>query len=406
MYNLSGDNPLIRNLLRRLRFNNLRFNNLRFNNLRFKWQLLTRGVPFYQDLTNRLYDVYLNHHRIIHWRDGYPVYSLSTPAFFSPPMANFISRNFYGILQGRKTPNMMSFAITDRCDLDCPQCSFATVQDQENKKQPLSYDECCRVIREAQDMGVSVINLTGGEPMVFEGLEDLIRTVDKTVSTVILFTYGGGLERRAAGLKKAGLDGLYVSIDGPDAKTHDQLRGTDGIFEQAMRGVRAAQRAGLTVGFSVCAWPDSLQTGTLPRIIDLGRAMKVHEILVFAAAPSGKLKDNRELDETDWIDEIITYSERYRFDDRYPGLLIYPYNASYRSVGCSGGSRWFYVTPYGEITPCDFNHFVAGNVRDKPLHLIWDELSNLPPYQRTAWTGCKLRDPNYRSGPFSEYVRP
>ena len=373
--------------------------------LRFQWKLLSGGLPFYQQLLDRMYDIYLNHHRIIHWRDGYPVFSLSSPALFSPPMANFIARNFYGILQNRKLPNMMSFAITDQCDLTCPQCSFATVQDEENKT-PLSFEECCQVIRGAQDMGVSVINLTGGEPMAFEKLDDLIRSIDKNISTVTMFTNGHQLEERAGDLKRAGLDGIYVSIDAPTAGAHDELRGAEGIFDQAVKGVQAAKKAGLTVGFSVCAFPDSMKTKTLPGIIELGRSLKVHEITVFCAAPSGKLKDARELDETDWIDEIISHSKRYSDDDRYPGVLIYPYNASWRSIGCSGGSRWFSVTPYGEIMPCDFNHYIAGTIREKPLHLIWDELSSIPPNQKTAWTGCKLRDANYRNGPWSEYVKP
>jgi hypothetical protein len=56
--------------------------------------------------------------------------------------------------------------------------------------------------------------------------------------------------------------------------------------------------------------------------------------------------------------------------------------------------------------PCDFNHYIAGTIREKPLHLIWDELSSIPPNQKTAWTGCKLRDADYRNGPWSEYVKP
>ncbi|WP_199313513.1 hypothetical protein [Leptolyngbya sp. FACHB-671] len=47
------------------------------------------------DFVEVLYRIYLNHNKVIHFRNGYPVYSLSTPALFSKPAANFIARALY-----------------------------------------------------------------------------------------------------------------------------------------------------------------------------------------------------------------------------------------------------------------------------------------------------------------------
>ena len=60
--------------------------------LRLKWATMTKGLGYSTNLTEQIYDRYLNHHKIIHFRDGFPVYSLSSPALFSKPMANFLSR--------------------------------------------------------------------------------------------------------------------------------------------------------------------------------------------------------------------------------------------------------------------------------------------------------------------------
>ena len=60
--------------------------------LRLRWFLATRSLNYGVDFVDILYRVYLNHNKIVHFRDGQPVYSLMTPALFSKPAANFVSR--------------------------------------------------------------------------------------------------------------------------------------------------------------------------------------------------------------------------------------------------------------------------------------------------------------------------
>ena len=88
-------------------------------NLRLKWFLATSALDYSADFVNILYRIYLNHNKIIHFRNGYPVYSLSTPALFSKPAANFISRILYRSIQNKNLPNMMSFAVNDICNATC-----------------------------------------------------------------------------------------------------------------------------------------------------------------------------------------------------------------------------------------------------------------------------------------------
>lgn len=75
--------------------------------LRFQWCLATRSVGYGSDLIDIIYRVYLNHSKVIHYRNGLPVYSLTTPALFSKPMANFLARALYRNLQNRNLPNLM-----------------------------------------------------------------------------------------------------------------------------------------------------------------------------------------------------------------------------------------------------------------------------------------------------------
>ena len=95
-----------------------------WHKLRLKWFLATKALSFSSAFTERLYKIYLNHSKVIHFRDGHPVFSLSTPALYSKPAANMMARTLYRGIQNKNMPNLMSFAVTDVCNAHCGHCSF------------------------------------------------------------------------------------------------------------------------------------------------------------------------------------------------------------------------------------------------------------------------------------------
>src|SRR5690606_1218518 len=126
---------------------------------------LNAGVDF----VDIAYRTYLNHNKIIHFRDGRPVYSLMTPALFSQPAANFLSRALYRTIQNRNLPNLMSLAVNDVCNAGCQHCSFFTAVEEAGRS-VLTLPQISQAIADAQDLGVSVINLVGGEPLMRDDL--------------------------------------------------------------------------------------------------------------------------------------------------------------------------------------------------------------------------------------------
>lgn len=120
--------------------------------LRWKWFLAKRGMGFQEDYLERVYQIYLNHNKVIHYRDGHPVRSLTTPAVLSKASANFMARALYGTIQNRSLPNMLSFAINDVCNAFCQHCSF--FEGVEEKGRPvLTTEQAQTLIRDAQDWG-------------------------------------------------------------------------------------------------------------------------------------------------------------------------------------------------------------------------------------------------------------
>ncbi len=366
------------------------------SNIRLKWFLATRALDYSADFVKILYQIYLNHNKIIHYRNGYPVYSLSTPALFSKPASNFIARALYRSIQNKNLPNLMSFAVNDICNVTCEHCSFFTGVEEKGKN-ILTLEQAKKLIQDAQDLGVSVINFVGGEPLLRKDLPEIIRSVNKDFSTTVLFTNGWHLEKRAAELKKAGLDSIYISIDAATSEKHDQFRNQPGLFDRAMRGIQTAKKLGFSVGISTTMTPESYRDGELNKIVKLGKNIGIHEILVFEALPTGRYKERQDLvDNNNWVEDMIQSGRKYNQNPSYPGVVFFSYFTSHRSVGCSCGTSYFYVSPYGDIMSCDFNHAKFGSILEEPLWRIWERLSTLPEFCQAKWGGCKIKDSEFR----------
>lgn len=364
--------------------------------LRLRWFLATRSLSYGVDFVDILYRIYLNHNKIIHFRDGRPVYSLTTPALFSKPAANFISRALYRTIQNRNLPNMISFAVNDVCNATCEHCSFFTAVE-EKGRDVFTLQQASKLIADVQDLGVSVITFVGGEPLMRDDLPNIIESVDKDRSTTALFTNGWALEQRAAVLRKAGLDSVFVSIDAAKPERHDEFRHKPGLFDRAIRGIRKAKKLGFSTGFSTTITPEAWRDGELAGIVELAKDVGVHEVFVFDAMPTGRYKGRTDIvDDNRWVEDMIDSARPYNRDSRYPGVTFFGYMTSYRSVGCSCGTSYFYLSPYGDVMSCDFNHAKFGNALEEPLWRIWDRLSTLPEFCQAKWGGCKIKDSEFR----------
>jgi radical SAM protein with 4Fe4S-binding SPASM domain len=71
--------------------------------------------------------------------------------------------------------------------------------------------------------------------------------------------------------------------------------------------------------------------------------------------------------------------------------------SSHCSVGCSCGTSYFYLSPYGDVMSCDFNHAKFGNALEEPLWKIWERLSTDPEFCSAKWGGCKVKDGQART---------
>ena len=122
-------------------------------------------------------------------------------------------------------------SVTDRCNFRCPYCMPVQVYGERYKFLPkseiLSFEEIARVVRLFVDLGVNKVRLTGGEPLVRQGLEKLIAMLSDIpgVDDLTLTTNGYLLAKQASTLKEAGLQRITVSLDSLDEEVFKQMNG-------------------------------------------------------------------------------------------------------------------------------------------------------------------------------------
>jgi cyclic pyranopterin phosphate synthase len=138
-------------------------------------------------------------------------------------------------------------SLTDRCNLRCTYCMPAEGLDWMPGEQVLTDDELIRLMRIAVEMlGVTDIRLTGGEPLLRPGLEDLVAQITALSPRprLSMTTNGIGLARRAAGLAEAGLNRINVSLDTIDPELFKTITRRDRL-SHVIAGLAAARDAGM-----------------------------------------------------------------------------------------------------------------------------------------------------------------
>jgi len=149
-------------------------------------------------------------------------------------------------------------SVTDRCDFRCTYC-MAEDMTFVPRKELLALEEIDRLASAFIARGVRKVRLTGGEPLVRRNIlwliEALSRHLGDGLEELTLTTNGSQLYRFADALADLGIKRINVSLDTLDAAKFRVLTRW-GDFDQVMRGIDAADRAGLKIKINTVALRD------------------------------------------------------------------------------------------------------------------------------------------------------
>ena len=147
---------------------------------------------------------------------------------------------------GRETTGVR-ISLTDRCNFDCVYCHNEGLGDTRGPMEPaddeMSTDDVVRFLEVAAEFDIEKAKFTGGEPMLRDDLEEIVRRTPEGIETS-LTTNGTFLPERAEALVDAGLKRVNVSQDALSPEAFQEVTKST-AYDEVMEGIDAALAAGL-----------------------------------------------------------------------------------------------------------------------------------------------------------------
>ena len=288
-------------------------------------------------------------------------------------------------------PYTLVAELTYRCPLRCPYCSNPL--DWARRRNELDTDTWLRTLREAEELGVVQVNLTGGEPLLREDLEALVEAARKLDLYTNLITSGIPLAReRLTRLRAAGLDNVQVSVQDVAAENSDRIAGL-ASFDKKLEVARWVKELGMPLTLNIVLHRDNLDR--VAAMVELAERMSADRLELANTQYLGWALTNRRalLPTREQLERAraVAAAARQRLLGRMEVLFVTPdYYGKYPKSCMDGwGRRFMVISPEGHVLPCHVAHTLPGltfeSVRDRPLAAIWSGSSAINAFRGEAW---------------------
>ncbi len=290
-------------------------------------------------------------------------------------------------------PLLLIAELSYKCPLHCPYCSNPVGIAAEKYRDELSTEDWSRVFRQAADLGVLQLALTGGEPLVRKDAEELARVSTEVGLYSTLVTAGTPFTRkRALALKEAGLDHVQVSIQDSDPVSSDLIAGTKS-FSKKIEAAHLARELGFPLTINVVLHRRNLDR--IEEIIALAESLDARRVELANTQYQGWALPNRDalMPTRAQLEhgEAVVIAARERIGPKMEILWVLPDYYEDLPKPCMGGwgREAILVAPNGDVLPCQSASIIPGmvfdNVRDKSLEEIWFESEAFNRFRGTDW---------------------
>jgi len=196
----------------------------------------------------------------------------------------------------------LRISVTDRCNFRCTYCMPREVFGHDfqflRRDQLLTFEEIVRLSRLAVALGVEKIRITGGEPLLRRGVEDLVAMLAELradgLSDLTLTTNGSLLRAKAPALRAAGLDRVTVSLDSLDDGVFQAMNDVRFPVAKVLDGIDAAAEAGFPVKVNMVVKRGANEHSILPmaeRFRNTGHVLRFIEFMDVGTTNGWRLDD-------------------------------------------------------------------------------------------------------------------
>jgi heme d1 biosynthesis radical SAM protein NirJ len=288
-----------------------------------------------------------------------------------------------------------------RCNLACKHC-YATSADIDFDGE-LSTDEVFAVMDDLKAFGVSVLILSGGEPLLRPDIFEISHRAREMGFYVGLSTNGTLIDAsNIETIEDVGYDYVGVSLDGM-RDTHDRFRRKQGAFDESINGIRLCHEAGIKIGLRFTLTQDN--AAELPDLLQLMRDEDIDKFYLSHLNYAGRGNRNRASDlhhqmtraamdlmfETCWQDVKAGIKREFvTGNNDADGVYLLQWAQQHipehvealrrqllRWGGNSSGVNIANIDNLGTVHPDTmWWDYSIGNVRERPFSEIWQDTTD------------------------------
>jgi MoaA/NifB/PqqE/SkfB family radical SAM enzyme len=258
---------------------------------------------------------------------------------------------------------ILQFQYDYNCNFTCQHCDITRLRGK-NKSRFFTIKDVEELSRQADEMGLAQIVITGGEPLVFPDFDDIVRAIDPQKFYIISDTNGWFLDaQKAKHLKNIGIDKIQLSLDSLSANEHDKFRGKAGAHQRAVKAIDASLDAGLDIILATVVTKQRVRSQEFIDFLEFAKNKGVG-VFVTYAKPVGAWEGNYNvLIDKDDMDYLKGLEKKYNvFTHLTPAYGL--------NLGCIAVKRMVAITKYGDVMPCPYIHVSLGNFFEQPLKEI------------------------------------
>lgn len=296
-------------------------------------------------------------------------------------------------------PSVMYLELTYCCTCKCGFCLRWKVGPKMAKNE-LTTTEIKKLLSDAYKIGTRYVGFTGGEPFLREDIFELGNYARKIGLNVNVASNGTLINEGNIEKIVETFDSVTISMDGVDKQTHDQIRGVKGVYDKAMKTLDLFIKWKFPTAVNMVITEKNYNQ--IDDYIGFFESKKIPiQLTPVHDYETSFLKVKKELKEIDinnfkkiWSNLSEKYDFLNNFFYRYvPDFFVSPARLL-KKYTCFAGSAMFFVNPFGDVFPCEFNRISMGNVKKESLIKIWSRSINLRKQISSSkrscicWTHC------------------
>lgn len=282
--------------------------------------------------------------------------------------------------------------ITYRCPLHCAFCYNPTDYAKYTQNE-LTTEQWIKVLRDARKLGALQLGISGGEPLLRDDIEEIVREAHKLGYYSNLITSGVGLtEKRIDEFKAGGLDHIQLSMHDITEEINNFITNTK-TFELKKRVAAMIKDRGYPMVLNVVIHRYNI--GHIKEILEMAEALGVDYVELANTQYYGWSLVNRSqlMPTKEQIDhaEAVTNEFRQRVGNKMKVYFVVPDYFSDRPKKCMNGwgEVFMIVTAEGTVLPCHSARVLPGltfpDVREHGLEWAWYESPAFNKYRGDSW---------------------